>query len=54
MIASLLAHVLLVLREKAVDLRHTLTELFVSTDIVEHVFLMGEDQVPPRRATVEL
>ena len=53
-IASLLAHVLLVPRHKAIDLRHTLAKLFVSTDIVEHVFLMGEDHVPPRGATVEL
>ena len=42
-IASLLAHVLFILCEKAIDLRHALAELFVSTDIVEHVFLMGED-----------
>ena len=42
-IAPLLAHILWVLRDKAVDLRHALAELFVSSQVVEHVLLMGED-----------
>ena len=42
-ITPLLAHILWVLRDKAVDLRHALAELFVCAHVVEHVLLMGED-----------